>query len=56
MSLAQAPDAEMEREWQTWKARGVKADRRRAVAMGRVSSVIAIALAVWIVALWSAVR
>jgi hypothetical protein len=53
MSLggAQQPDAEMERQWRIWKAKGVKLDRRRAVVIGRVSWVIGIAMVGWLLAL-----
>jgi hypothetical protein len=42
-----APEAERS----IWKAHAVKVERRRSVVMGRVSWVIAIALAVWLLAL-----
>jgi hypothetical protein len=48
---AQQPDAEMERQWRIWKAKGVKLDRRRAVVIGRVSWVVGIAMVGWLVAL-----
>ena len=45
---AAAPDAEMERQWQAWRARGVEGDRRRAAIMGRVITVTTIGLFVWL--------
>ena len=47
----QVPDAEMERQWRIWKAKGVKLDRRRAVVVGRVCWVVGIAMAAWLLAL-----
>ena len=49
--LAAEPDAEMERQWRAWQARGVHGDRRRAAIMGRVIIVATFGLVVWLFAL-----
>jgi hypothetical protein len=40
------PDAEALGRWRDWHARGVKADQRRAIGMGRLAVLIAVALSV----------
>jgi hypothetical protein len=49
--VAAAPDADMDRQWRAWRARGVEGDRRRAAIMGRVITVTAIGFVIWLIAL-----
>lgn len=51
MTIAVAPatpDAEADIRWREWQARGADGDRRRGVAMGRLSILVSIGLAFWL--------
>ena len=43
-----APDPQADLRWREWQARGAEADRRQAVAAGRLTMLIALGLAIWL--------
>jgi hypothetical protein len=47
--MTSGDDDDMQRRWRAWQLRGVEGDRRRAALMGRVSTVIGIGIAIWLV-------
>lgn len=46
--LTSMPDPETDARWRQWQARGAEADRRRATAIGRLSAIAAVGLAIWL--------
>lgn len=47
-NTALAPDVEADIRWRDWQARGAEGDRRRAATMGRLTVLISIGLAIWL--------